>query len=294
MDSIIQLLVNSLQTGAIYVIFALGLTLVFGVMKIVNFAHGEFYTAGAFLTYLFIDQWGFLANLNSYLAYFIAFIFSILIVGIVGYFVELAIFSRFHGDMISGLIISLGLSMVLQVVYLMLFSANPKNVTSIFEGTSNLFGGVISNERIAIFILALLFTIGMSLIIKKTRFGKAMRAISQDKEAAELQGIKYKSITRWGFVVGVILAASAGVLVSPASIVDPYIGGAYLMKAFIIIILGGMGSIPGCIIAGFILGVIESFGTFYFDLAFATTLSFVLVMVMLIIRPQGLMGNVSK
>ncbi|WP_284035587.1 branched-chain amino acid ABC transporter permease [Neobacillus sp. 114] len=294
MDSIIQLIVNSLQTGAIYVIFALGLTLVFGVMKIVNFAHGEFYTAGAFLTYLFIDQWGILTEINIYLAYLIAFICSIVIVGMVGYFIEMTIFSRFHGDMVSGLIISLGLSMVLQVLYLILFSANPKNITSIFKGTNTLFGGVISNERIAIFILALLFTVGMALIIKQTKFGKAMRAISQDKEAAELQGINYKSITRWGFVVGVILAASAGVLVSPASIVDPYIGGAYLMKAFIIIILGGMGSIPGCILAGFILGVIESFGTFYFNLAFATTLSFILVMVMLLIRPQGLMGNVSK
>jgi len=294
LDTFVQLIVNALQSGAIYVIFSLGLTLLFGVMKIVNFAHGEFYTAGAFLTYLFIDKWGLFSSINIYVAYFLAFVFAILIVGIVGYLVEMTIFSRFHGDMVSGLIVAIGLSMVMQTIYLLMFTANPKNITSIFKGTSHLFGGSISNERIAIFILALLFTVGMTLIIKKTKFGKAMRAISQDKEAAELQGIDYKSITRWGFVVGIVLAASAGVLVSPASVVDPYIGEAYLMKAFIIIILGGMGSIPGCILAGFLLGIIESFGIFYFDIAFATALSFILVMLMLLIRPQGLMGHVSR
>ena len=296
MDSLIQILINAFQSGAVYVIFSLGLTLVFGVMKIVNFAHGEFYTAGAFITYLFLQQWNMAASLGipPLIAYLITFIFAVLIVGGMGYVLELAIFSRFRSDMTSGLIVSLGLSMILQMAFLMMFGGSAQSVPSIFEGTTNIIGGTIANERIAIFFIALSLTIVLYYLLKKTKIGKAMRAISQDKEAAELQGINYNSVSRWGFVIGAVLAAMAGVLVAPASVVEPFIGSAYLMKAFIIIILGGMGSIPGCIIAGFILGIIESFGVFYFDIALATTFSFVLVILMLLIRPQGLMGHVSK
>jgi len=295
-DSLIQILINAFQSGAVYVIFSLGLTLVFGVMKIVNFAHGEFYTAGAFITYLFLQQWNMAASLGipPLIAYLITFIFAVLIVGGMGYVLELAIFSRFRSDMTSGLIVSLGLSMILQMAFLMMFGGSAQSVPSIFEGTTNIIGGTIANERIAIFFIALSLTIVLYYLLKKTKIGKAMRAISQDKEAAELQGINYNSVSRWGFVIGAVLAAMAGVLVAPASVVEPFIGSAYLMKAFIIIILGGMGSIPGCIIAGFILGIIESFGVFYFDIALATTFSFVLVILMLLIRPQGLMGHVSK
>ena len=295
-DSFIQVIINAFQSGAVYVIFSLGLTLVFGVMKIVNFAHGEFYTAGAFITYLFLQQWNIAASLGlpPLVAYLITFILAVLIVGAMGYVVELTIFSKFRNDMTSGLIVSLGLSMILQMVFLMIFGGSAQSVTSVFAGTTNIMGGAIANERIAIFFIALTLTIALYYFLKKTKMGKAMRAISQDQEAAEIQGINYNSISRWGFVLGAVLAAIAGVLVAPASVVDPSIGGSYLMKAFIIIILGGMGSIPGCILAGFILGIIESFGTFYFDVAFATTLSFVLVILMLLIRPQGLMGHVSK
>lgn len=295
MDVIIQLVINALQTGGVYVIFALGLTLVFGVLKVVNFAHGEFYTAGAYITYLFLDHWNLSSALgiNIIFAYIISFVIAIFIVGVLGYFVERTIFSRFHNDLESGLIISVGLSMVLQVVFITLFGSTGKDVSSIFQGTTNILGGFIANQRIAIFVMALFFTFVLYLLVKKTKFGKAMRAISQDKEAAELQGINYNSVARWGFAFGVVLAALAGVIISPASVVEPFMGSGYLMKAFIIIILGGMGSIPGCIIAGIILGFIESFGSFYFDLSFATMLSFVLVMLMLLVR-KGVIGNVSK
>jgi branched-chain amino acid transport system permease protein len=284
------------KDGYIDTVSYLGLTLIFGVLKVVNFAHGEFYTAGVFINYVILEQLDIssVLGVNIFIAYFISFILSVIIVGVIGYFVEMTIFSRFHGDLISGLIVSVGLSMVLQVIYVILFGSSAKDISSVFEGTTNILGGTIANERIAIFVMALLLTVCLYLIVMKTKFGRAMRAISQDKEAAELQGINYKLVSRYGFVLGVVLAALAGVMVSPASIAEPFIGEGYLLKAFIIIILGGMGSIPGCILAGFILGFIESFGSFYFDLHFATILSFVLVMIMLLIRPQGLMGNVSK
>ncbi|OUM91166.1 MAG: hypothetical protein BAA01_09610 [Bacillus thermozeamaize] len=296
MNTMTQLIINSLQTGAIYVIFALGLTLVFGVMKVVNFAHGEFYTAGAFITYLLLQEWDLSSRLNTniFVMYILTFIIATVTIGIFGLLIEKYIFSPFRGDMTSGLIISLGLSMVIQTVLLIILGGNPKKVPTIFQGTTNILGGTVSNERIIIFIIALLLTASLYLIIQKTKLGKAMRAITQDREAAELQGINYNFISASGFTLGAILAAIAGVLVAPASIVEPFIGSTYLMKAFIIIILGGLGSIPGCILAGFLLGFIESFGAFYFDVAFATILSFVIVMIMLLLRPKGLMGNVSK
>ncbi|OUM88009.1 branched-chain amino acid ABC transporter permease [Parageobacillus thermoglucosidasius] len=296
MNSIMQLIMNSLQIGAVYVLFALGLTLVFGVMKVVNFTHGEFYTLGAFVTYLFLQEWDLPGRLNNnlFVSYIFTFLIAIVIIGILALLIEKVIFSPFRGDMISGLIISLGLSMVVQIVLLIFLGTSPKKVPTIFPGTSNILGGMISNERIVIFIIALLLTIILYLVIQKTKLGKAMRAITQDREAAELQGINYKYISAWGFTIGAVLAAIAGVLVAPASVVEPYIGSEYLMKAFIIIILGGLGSIAGCILAGFLLGFIESFGAYYFDLAYASILSFVIVMIILILRPQGLMGHGSK
>jgi branched-chain amino acid transport system permease protein len=296
MNTLTQLIINSLQTGSVYVLVALGLTLVFGVMKVVNFAHGEFYTIGSVITYLFIQEWNFpgLFNMNLFATYVLTFVIVTVIIGILGLVIEKVIFSPFRGDMISGLIISLGLSMVVQIVLLIFLGTSPKKVPTIFPGTTNILGGMISNERIMIFIIALLLTIILYLVIQKTRLGKAMRAITQDREAAELQGINYNYISAWGFTIGVVLAAMAGVLVAPVSIVEPYIGSEYLMKAFIIIILGGLGSIAGCILAGFLLGFIESFGAYFFDLASATILSFVIVIIMLILRPQGLMGHGSK
>ncbi|WP_366924389.1 branched-chain amino acid ABC transporter permease [Metallumcola ferriviriculae] len=286
---IFQLLVNALQLGGVYVMFTLGLTLIFGIMSVVNFAHGEIFTLAAYLTIVFYEGIS-SVGLNSYTAYVLVLVLVALTIALVSWVMERVIFRPFSGDLVSGLIVSLGLSLALQAIFLLTFGAEPLSMASVFNGIVTLFGGIISREKLVIVLFSLIITFVVYALVQRTRLGMAMRAITQNKEAAQLQGVNYNKISIAGFVLGGVLAAIAGVLVVPAALATPHIGAGYLMKAFIIIIIGGMGSIPGTIIAGFLLGFIESITSFYFSLQASSMLLFALVIVILIVRPKGLLG----
>jgi branched-chain amino acid transport system permease protein len=294
-ELLIQLVINAVMIGTIYVLVGLGLTLIFSIMNVVNFAHGEMYMLGGFLTYFvffrfFVEQ----LHIWIYPAYFITVVLAVLFLGLFGFFLEKAIFRPFRGDLLAGLMVSLGLSMVLQMSSALSFGVRDLNVPSVFHGVIRIFGASMSKERVVVILLAGLIFWGLHLFIQKTRLGLAIRAIAQNKEAAQLQGMNFATISSFGFAIGCALAGVAGVLIVPVAFVSPFVGSGYLMKAFILIIVGGMGSFPGCVLAGLILGIIESFGSFYFSLHAAALLSFAMIIVILIIRPQGLMGRVEK
>ncbi|MBX6378642.1 MAG: branched-chain amino acid ABC transporter permease, partial [Clostridia bacterium] len=234
---LLQLIVNGLQIGGVYVLFALGLTLVFGVMKVVNFAHGEFYTLAAFVTYLIMEGMDLPGRygVNPLLAYAVAFVAAVVVAAAVGLVAERMVFSRFKGDLLGALIVSVALSMVLQMGFAIAFGAGAKDVRTVFPGQVAVAGAVLANERLAVLVLSLIMTAILYLVVRGTKIGKAMRAVAEDREAAQLQGINYEAVSAVGFVIGAVLAAIAGVLVAPASVVEPFVGGAYLMKAFIII-----------------------------------------------------------
>ena len=294
-DLLLQLVINAVMIGTIYVLVGLGLTLIFSIMNVVNFAHGEMYMLGGFLSYFvffrfFVEQ----LHVWIYLAYFLTLVLSVLFLGAFGFVIEKVIFRPFRGDLLAGLMVSLGLSMVLQMGSALSFGVKDMDVPSVFEGVLQVLGASISKERVVIIFLAVLIFLGLHLFIQRTRFGLAMRAVAQNKEAAQLQGMNFATISSLGFAVGCALAGVAGVLIVPVAFVSPFVGSGYLMKAFIIIIVGGMGSIPGCILAGLLLGLIESFGSFYFSLHAAALISFAMIIAILILRPQGLMGRVEK
>lgn len=297
MDSelFIQLFINAVMIGTIYVLVAIGLTMIFSIMNVVNFAHGEMYMLGGYVTYFIFFRY-FVQHLHMpiYLAYFITIILATLLLGIFGFLLEKGIFRPFRGDLLAGLMVSAGLSMVLQMGSAMVFGGKDLNIPSVFPGVFRVFDVIMAKDRVVIIGLTIIILLGIYLFLMRTRLGLAIRTISQNKEAAQLQGINFATISSLGFAIGCALAGISGVLIVPTAFVSPFVGSGYLMKAFIIIIVGGMGSIPGCIIAGMILGFVESFGTFFFSLHAAALFSFGMIIFILIIRPQGLLGRAER
>ena len=294
MDLVLQILINGLQAGAVYVLFAVGLTLIFGVMKIVNFAHGELYTGAAFTTFAVITWGQTNTDLPIGVLYIAALGASVIVMGVLGWLMYELLFKRFTGDLISGLLVAVGLALALQTTYRFMFGSSPKRVPPLVSGRFTVLGASITYQRLTVLVLAVVATVLLAWYLKQSRLGIALRAVSEDHEAAQLQGINYRRVSASGFVLGAILASVAAVLIAPTTITHPTIGVDLLMKGFIIIILGGLGSIVGAIYAGFLLGLIESAASTLINVTFATILLFVAVIVVLIFRPEGLMGNVDN
>jgi len=164
-------------------------------------------------------------------------------------------------------------------------------VPQIVPGTVSIFGATLTIQRLALVIIAAVVTAGLYLLVERTRLGLALRAVAQDQEAAMLQGIPYRRVALYGFMIGAALAACAGVLMAPINAVTTVSGDEFLIKAFIIIIIGGLGSVAGAIVGGLFIAMIESVGGYFFDPSTATLAMFVLVIVFLLVRPQGILGN---
>ena len=288
----VQLLVNGLLLGAIYGLVALGLTLILSILDSINFAHGDMFMLGGVVVYAFFVQFG-VKQLHLPLVptYLVSIVVAMVIVGMLGAVIEISIFHPFIGKHLQGVILTLGLGLIIQTSTLMGFGTVDKGVPSPFPGIVSFLGASVALERIIAGIIAIALVIGLWYYIHGTKVGQAMRAISQDRDAAALQGIPIRRICAIGFGLGCALAAAAGALMAPIAFVNPFVGEAWLMKSFIIIIVGGMGSIPGSLLAGFLLGFIESFGSFFFSIHTATVISFSLVIVMLLLRPRGLLAH---
>lgn len=285
-----QLLMNSLQIAAAYILFSLGLTLIFGVMKIVNFAHGEFFTFPLLLMALIVPV---LVGVDLPLpvAYALAAVVGILLTLIMGLIIYHVALKRFQRDMTGSFVVSVGLSLLLQGIFLEVFGGVPGKLPTLIEGTVNIMGAFVTIERLAVTISALLVATLMYWFIASSKLGKALRAVSEDHEAAMLQGIPYRRIALAGFVIATLLAAVAAVLLSPIAVFSPIIGSDFLIRGFIAIVIGGLGSIPGAILGSLLIAAIESVGGYYFDPTVATISMFVLTMFVLLLRPRGLFGN---
>ncbi len=278
-----QSAVIGLSMGSIYILMALGLTLMFGMMHIINFAHGAIYMLGAFVIYYVFFQWG--------APYFAAFVVAMLLLAAFGYLVERSIYRPIKGGIEPTLVALLALTTFLQAVGYPVFGQLDKHVPPVFEGTRNILGVMVSVERLMIIPIAAALVVGLYLFINKTKMGAAMRAIEQDKEAAALQGVNVHVVNGLAFAIGFALAAASGALMAPIFKVDPMMGEQPLLKAFIIIILGGLGSIPGAILGGLMLGLIDSIVATAFGAEPAFLLSFVFIIVLLLFRPTGLFGH---
>ena len=271
--------------GCIYILMAAGLNLIFGVMKIVNFAHGQFLMLGAYMCYW---SW-FLLGINPY----VAVLLSMAIVSVVGILVERLCFSRILGtSKLNEIFISLGLIYVFDYSAVMLWTDKPKNISTPFEYSALSFGIVsISYDWLISIAVVSMILASLFLLLEKTKVGRAMRATSQDGVAAMLMGINVNRIYMVSFGVGSALAAAAGSLFGIIFSLNPYMGSIPAVKAFAIIILGGLGSISGAIIGGLVYGLAENTATFFLGGIWRHAVAFAVLILVLIIKPTGLFGE---
>jgi branched-chain amino acid transport system permease protein len=290
LQTALQLLVTTLQIGAVYILFSLGLTLIFGIMKVVNFVHGHFFALAALLVSVLVPKVA-AAGFSVQSAYLLAALGAIavsLALAALTYKFGLAAFLR---DMEGAFILTMGLALFLDGVFLGVFGGAVRAVPQIIEGNVTLLGAPITIQRLVLCVVAGLVTAALYWALAATKLGKALRAVAADHEAAMLQGIPYERIALIGFMLAALLAAFAGVLIAPVSVVSPVMGTDYLMKTFIAVVVGGLGSVPGAIVGALFIGMIEAVGGYYFDSSTATVAMFVIVILVLLIRPKGLLGN---
>lgn len=280
---IYQVIANGFVLGAIIALMAIGMTLIFGILRIVNFAHGEFYMLGAIIVFYSMARVG--------INYIWASLIAIALAGLLGLVVERLVFRRFHGDLIGGCIAAIALSIGFQGVSWVIFGPRPGRVSSVVTGSVEIFGATVTMERLLISGISLAVILGMAWLISYTKLGTSMRAVQQDSEAALTLGISVNFVCGITFGIATTLAALAGVLMAPLYTITPGIGIMPLIFAFIVIIVGGMGSIMGAFIAAFIIGFQQSFTGSFWGPQFAIAVSFGLAILTLIFRPRGLMGH---
>ena len=281
-ETLMQIIANGLVRSGVYTLVALGLTLVLSMMNIVNFAHGQFYMLGAFAVYYIAGM----LKINFVLSIFAAIVF----VGIFGMIVERLTFRKIRGQLLQGLIVAISLGILLETGAHLIFGPDEKGVAPPIPGRINLFGAVVSNEKVILIIISALLTLALSLLVFKTKFGRSLRAVAQDEEAALMLGINVNRESALAFGLGCAIAAAAGGLMAPILFVSPFMGSEMLIKALAVIILGGMGSFGGVVLGALLLGFVESFGLTY--LGYGTNLvSFGLIVLVLLVRPTGFMGH---
>jgi len=282
-STLTQILINGLTAGSFYVLMALGFTLIFGILRLVNFAHGEFYMIGAFVTYYLISKF----TIN----YFLAIALSTVVVGVIGFAIEKALFAPLRGRELSMLMSALGLQITIQGLMAVWVGVDSYSIAPPFTGIIEFDIFSFPVERIFVVGLTLLVLLLFYLLIKFTMIGKALRAVALDDEAAQMQGIPVNRVYTLAFGLGCSLAAIAGGLIGPVFSLHVYMGQAALLKAFIVVILGGLGSIPGAVLGGLILGFGESaFATLLGGLT-AEMFGFGLIIFILLLRPSGLLGR---
>lgn len=278
-------LIWGVAIGCVYILLATGLNIIFGVMKLVNFAHGQLLMIGAFVTYSFAVFWG----LNVYVSILVA----MAVVAALGIAVERLTFRKVLGtDKLNEIFVSLGLIYIFENAAVLIWGDKSRQIVSPLNGLSlNLGDMSITYDRLSAMAIVIVILIGLTLLLKKTKIGLAMRATSQRSSTAMLMGININRIYMFTFALGAALACAAGSLygiILPFS----YLSGELpTIKAFAIIILGGLGSIPGAIVGGLLYGIAEQLATLFLGGIWADAIAFALLIVVLIIRPTGLFGE---
>lgn len=289
MDLFFQQLVNGLSLGSIYALIALGYTMVYGTIKLINFAHGDVYMMGAFVGFYAIN----ILHLNVFLALLIAMIFC----AVLGVVIERVAYKPLRGSTrIAALITAIGVSYLLENVMIYFFGAEVKAFPSPIENVNyDIFGVSINSKQILIFITTISLMVLLQFIVKYTKMGKAMRAVAVDEDAAKLMGIDVDRVISFTFALGSALAGIAGVLVGLYyNSISATMGIVPGLKAFIAAVLGGIGSIPGAMIGGYVIGVLETLVSYLGGSSFKDAVVYLLLIVILIVLPQGLFGKNVK
>lgn len=285
---IIQYLINGISIGAVYAIIALGYTMVYGIAKMLNFAHGDVIMVGAYISFCVTNYLGLPAVVSILAAMLVCTALGILIEGLA--------YKPLRGTPgLAVLITAIGVSYFLQNAAQLIWGSAPKNFTSIVTMKPvSLFEGqlVITGEVIVTVVVSILVMVGLTLFTGKTRTGKAMRAVSEDRDAAQLMGINVNQTISTTFAIGSALAAVAGVLLcSTVPTLQPTTGSMPGIRAFTAAVFGGIGSIPGAMLGGILIGIIETFAKAYISTQFSDAVVFSVLIVILLVKPAGLLGK---
>jgi branched-chain amino acid transport system permease protein len=281
----LQQILNGLVLGGSYALMALGLTMIFGILEVINFAHGEIYMIGAFMTLYFTTLLG--------IPFLLAIPISMVVVALLGLMIQRVVFRPIIGKpMINGMLISFGLSVFLMNLSILLFKADPRSLESGYAHVNiRFFGLQITLERLLAIIVAIVLVSLLYLFIQRTKIGTAMRAVAEDREAAQAVGVNIARIYLLTFAIGCALAASAGSIAGAIFFVSPIMGWTPAIKSFVVVILGGFGNITGAILASLILGIVESLGGGYISYAYKDAYAFIILLLAFLLKPEGLLGG---
>lgn len=286
--SFISYLISGISLGSVYAIIALGYTMVYGIAKMLNFAHGDVIMIGGYITFTVMTTMG----MNPW----IGMILAVVLCTLLGISIEKIAYKPLRGaSPLAVLITAIGVSYFLQNVALLIFGANTKSFTSVITVSDlSLAGGklLVSGETIVTIILCVLIMSAMTLFIKKSKTGRAMNAVAEDKGAAQLMGINVNKTISITFAIGSALAAVAGILLCSAyPALTPYTGAMPGIKAFVAAVFGGIGSVPGALIGGILLGIIENLSKAYISSQLSDAIVFGVLIVVLLVKPTGILGK---
>lgn len=280
-----QILANGLVLGGLYACIAVGFSLVWGVLNVINILHGTFIVFGSYVA-LFAYNYG---GIHPFV--------SIVIAGgvlyVLGYAIQKGLVNRvITAPVLITLTLTFGLDLVLNNAMLVAFTADYRKINLAHPLGSIELGPVfLPGDRVAAMALALLLTILLYWLLRDTRIGRAIVAVRMDRDAAALMGVDVGRVNAITFGIGALMAGAAGALLSIVYPISPLNSSLFLGKAFVVCVLGGLGSVPGALIGGLVLGIIESFGSFWFGPEHAVTISFALLLILLFVRPSGLLGK---
>lgn len=285
-ETFVQSFANALVLGSIYAMVAVGLAIAFGVMQMANFSHGELFMAGAYVVYVLYSLVG--------LPFLVAVLAAFPIVAMIGVLFERLIFRPTRGNVLAGFMATAGAGFIMQVLVGQQWGVGlMRSVVVPYKGSAEILGAAVSWQRLVIIPATIIMVGGLWYFLKKVKAGKALRACAQDPEAAVLQGISINKMTALAMFLSGGFAGVGGALMAPIIPVTPYMGHVYAVTAFIVVIVGGMSSIEGAVLAAFILGFIHTFTSTLFDSVTATMVGVLFMAIVLIVKPTGLLGNVK-
>ncbi|BDG35753.1 branched-chain amino acid ABC transporter permease [Saccharococcus caldoxylosilyticus] len=284
MELLIQQLLNGLTVGSVYSLVALGLTLVYGILHIPNFAHGALYMMGGYVTLTMMNQAG--------LPYWLAILISMIAIGLLGVLMERLVFYPLRdAPPLHDKIAAIGILLFLEAFAQFVWGADYQTMSTPYGNVVTVLGLTLTMQRVLIIVSTIVIMILLYFFLKKTFIGASIIAMSQNREGANLVGINTNKVAMMTFMISGSLAALAASLASPINLVFPGMGHLVILKAFVIIILGGMGSIPGAIIGGYILGFSESLGATYISNDYKDIIAFVILVIILTVKPTGLFAK---
>lgn len=282
----LQIIINSIIAGSLYALIASGFSLIYYTNRFVHFAHGAVIMLGGYFLFLFFSLFGF--------NFWIAVIFSLVLTSLTGFLLNFFIYQNLRLRGASNVILlisSIAILIFIESFISIFFGAGVQTIDYLTIGKGIEFGSaIITSIQIVIFFVSLFLLISLFLFMKKTKIGKAMRAVADNREVAEIIGISAKKVYSWSFVLGSFIAGIAGILIGLEQNLEPTMGTSLMIKGFTSAIIGGLGSVSGAIFGSFILGAAENFGVWFLPSGFKDAIAFILLFIFLLIRPQGILG----